>query len=60
MPMNLPINSTSPVGMHAANVARANETSKSKAAAILGSSRSPAKTAAAQVNGKKGGRPVGS
>lgn len=48
-------------GMHAANVARTNEgIGKSKAAAILGSSKSPAKTAAAQANGKKGGRPPGS
>lgn len=46
--------------MHANNVARKNDVGKSKAAAILGSSRSPAKTAAAQSNGKKGGRPVGS
>ncbi len=47
-------------GMHANNVARSNDVGKSKAAAILGSSRSPAKTAAAQANGKKGGRPIGS
>lgn len=48
-------------GMHVANVARTNaEMGKSKAAAILGSSKSPAKTAAAQQNGKKGGRPPGS
>lgn len=35
-------------------------TSKSQAAAILGSSTSEAKASAAQKNGQKGGRPVGS
>jgi hypothetical protein len=44
---------------HADNVARMN-TGKSEAAAILGSSKSAAKTKAAQKNGAKGGRPEGS
>ncbi len=46
---------------HAANVA-ANRMNVSKhdAAVALGSSKSEAKTAAAQKNGTKGGRPMGS
>lgn len=44
---------------HADNVARMN-TSKHEAAVVLGSSKSPAKAAAAQKNGKEGGRPEGS
>lgn len=43
---------------HADNVRQ--NTSKSQAGAVLGSSKSGAKTAAAQENGKKGGRPAGS
>lgn len=44
---------------HNDNVARMN-TSKSEAGAVLGSSKSQAKTKAAQNNGAKGGRPEGS
>lgn len=53
-----PYNANS-IPSHAANVARMN-TSKSQAAAILGSSTSAKKTEAAQANGEKGGRPKGS
>lgn len=48
-----------PKGLHAANIARMNTTRK-EAASIMGSARSAKKTEAAQANGKKGGRPVGS
>ncbi len=44
---------------HADNAQRMN-TSKSEAGAVLGSSKSAAKTKAAQSNGKEGGRPEGS
>lgn len=44
---------------HASNTRRDN-TSKSQAAAILGSSTSAKKAKAAQENGEKGGRPKGS
>lgn len=44
---------------HADNAARMN-TTKHQAAVVLGSSKSAAKTAAAQANGKQGGRPAGS
>ena len=66
------INSTYPtfdrnsLPRHNANVGavrpeiRHNSTSKSQAAAILGSSTGGDKAQAAQKNGEKGGRPVGS
>lgn len=55
----LPVFDKSTLPRHAENVLRMN-TSKSEAGAVLGSSKSPAKAAAAQENGKKGGRPSGS
>ena len=54
-----PIHALPALGMHAANAARMNTTRK-EAASILGSATSAKKAAAAQANGKKGGRPEGS
>lgn len=56
--MKMPVQVATP--SHANNVARMNAERKNPHAVALGKLTSPAKAKAAEANGKKGGRPVGS